>query len=352
MLSFSIRHRQFLLLVSMAVILACAATSTRAQAQADLRRCWNSRLSPYEAIGYCNRALESNEITVEERAATYSNRGMMKFRLSNYEGAIEDFNASLFILPGSTLTLVNRAKTHARMRDAKRAIADYDAALRIEPENVEYLMDRGGQLRGMREFELAMTDFDTVLRLSPGSARARIDRAVNLRRKGDYAGALAAFDAMRQANPRDGSAIYQQGVTNFGRFAAAERDFTEADRIFGDPYTALWVYIGKARTGADWSAQLAATIKPNVDNWYSSLADYYLGNRQEVTLQLEARISDKSGRSEAQKLCDLPFYLGLRQVLLKHGEQARALLTKAQEMCGPDSDEYDMAGVELKRLRP
>lgn len=64
-----------------------------------------------DAVSECDKVLQSNpKETKLRRAATYHTRGIAKVGLSDYKGAIEDFNESIQLNPKKALYYHDRGK--------------------------------------------------------------------------------------------------------------------------------------------------------------------------------------------------------------------------------------------------
>lgn len=56
----------------------------------------------------CTAALESGELTLRDQMATHVNRGIVRFRLQNIEGAISDFDSALAMQPNQPDAMINK----------------------------------------------------------------------------------------------------------------------------------------------------------------------------------------------------------------------------------------------------
>jgi len=64
-----------------------------------------------EALTTCASALRSSDLTNYDRMATLVNRGIVRFRLEDFTGAIEDFDQAMRIEPGQPDAMINRGIT-------------------------------------------------------------------------------------------------------------------------------------------------------------------------------------------------------------------------------------------------
>lgn len=98
-----------------------------------------------DGISTCNFALEHTPLSIRDRAATFVNRGILR----------------------------------ARNNDTEGALADYDQGIMLNPKLGEGYVDRGAALIVLRRYDDALTDLDKGISL--GANRIQIayyDRAV------------------------------------------------------------------------------------------------------------------------------------------------------------------------------
>ena len=99
------------------VILAGAANAhsvTVLGTNADAKACFraaDSELRRPDAVAACNAALRDSDLTRYDRMATLVNRGIVHFRLENYDGAIADFDAAMEIEANQPDAMINRGIT-------------------------------------------------------------------------------------------------------------------------------------------------------------------------------------------------------------------------------------------------
>lgn len=131
---------------------------------------------PKSGIADCTTALEQQALTVKDRAATYINRGILRARLDDPDGAL----------------------------------ADYDTGLRIDPMLAEGYIDRGATLIAMKRYQDALTDIDKGI--SIGTDRPHIayyDRAIAYEALGDIKGAYLDYKQAVELAPDFQLAIEQ-----------------------------------------------------------------------------------------------------------------------------------------------
>ena len=78
---------------------------------ADAIACYraaDSEAARPDALADCNRALHEADLDRYDETATYVNRGIVRFRLSDLDGAIADFDEAMALTPGQPDAMINR----------------------------------------------------------------------------------------------------------------------------------------------------------------------------------------------------------------------------------------------------
>jgi tetratricopeptide (TPR) repeat protein len=116
----------------------------------------------------CTSALENELLTVEDRAGTYVNRGIMRMRQKDYDGALKDFNTGIHYKADLAEAYVNRGATEIALKDYRRALADLDQSLQLsvkEPEKAYY--NRALARDWLDDTQGAYLDFQKAQALAP-----------------------------------------------------------------------------------------------------------------------------------------------------------------------------------------
>jgi Flp pilus assembly protein TadD len=126
--------RQHLLLAAtiLAVPLPAAAGVTVIGA-GNARMCYlaaESKLTPRGIeLKRCDQALLEERTNQEVTVATHVNRGILRLRRGDTDGALEDFNAATALNPNEPEAYLNRAAALLRQREVAGAITQFDTAL-------------------------------------------------------------------------------------------------------------------------------------------------------------------------------------------------------------------------------
>jgi len=131
----------------------------------------------------CNYALEFGTLSLKDRAATYSNRGIILAANERIESAMSDYEKAISISPGTPEIYVNRGNAYFMDRNFVMALDDYDHSVALgirELHIVRYNM--GMALENIGNLSEAEQQFISALELQPGWELVE-DRLVRLREK-------------------------------------------------------------------------------------------------------------------------------------------------------------------------
>lgn len=106
--------------------------------------------------------------------------------LSDYQGAIKDFDEAIRLEPQNAVAYFNRgtAYLHLGIEDLAsekfehaieafiEVIADYDEAIRLDPEYADAYGSRGAAYVYLEKYERAIEDYTEAIRIKPRAARA------------------------------------------------------------------------------------------------------------------------------------------------------------------------------------
>jgi lipoprotein NlpI len=282
----------------------------------DAQKCKD--LSGNDAIAACTRAIASGQLSTENLATTYYNRGYEYRAKEEYDTAIADFSETIRLDPTMTSAFNNRGVAYFDKGEYDRAISDLDKALQLDPKHVNAFITRGNAYKGKGEYTKALEDFNQALEIDPNSSTVLIDRG-------------NAFLIMGEIDP-------------------AIADYKEALRTKpSDMYSALFLAVARMHKKDNAVVdELTEESKAFSTDWPFRVVQYYLGKASEVDMAEAAK--DPDAKRQRGRFCDMYFYLGEWQIF--HGQQMRGIesLERAKEECQPPYYEHDLVNTELKRL--
>jgi tetratricopeptide (TPR) repeat protein len=140
-----------------------------------------SKVTPARAVQICDSALEQEQLSRRNRAATLTNRGILFMREGRHE----------------------------------RALADYSRSIRLMPELLESKVNLGAALYGLGRYEEALAALNEGLRTDSVDARAVgfYNRALCHEQLGDVQSAYEDFQRALDAHPD-----FEQAQKQLARF--------------------------------------------------------------------------------------------------------------------------------------
>lgn len=90
------------------------------------------RVSSREGEQICTKAIESEVMRTENRAATYTNRGVMRMRSGKYDAAINDYSVAKKLKPELGEIYLNEGAAHIFRKDFNTALTVLDEAIRLD----------------------------------------------------------------------------------------------------------------------------------------------------------------------------------------------------------------------------
>lgn len=93
-------------------------------------------LSSASAEDTCSRALEHEALNPSNRAATYTNRGVLRMRQGKLDAALADYAASKRISPDSGPTWLNEGAAYILRQDYDSAIVSLDRAIELNSSDL------------------------------------------------------------------------------------------------------------------------------------------------------------------------------------------------------------------------
>ena len=274
-----------------------------------------------QAILLLTRAVNSRNLTPEERVSALVKRGNSYYARGQVDRALNDYNDVLKARPGLVEARLNRGVIRFKRGDVAGAVGDYDVAIAAEPNRVDLLNNRAVALARLGRYADAIGDYDHALKIAPDYLTGLRGRARAYFYQGDFAAAAADYRRVLALGPA---------------------------RL----YTRLWFYIALARSGQDGRAAFGGVSSAGIEAWPGPIARLYLGKTTPARvlkgLGQGSRIGDT--RPHLEKACEAYFFLGQYALINGDRNQARAYLRKAVATDITYFVEYMAAKVELERL--
>lgn len=135
------------------------------------RECSAAALNGESAIRFeamCTQALETELMSLRDRAGTYVNRGILKLRRHEFASAQYDFNRAIETKPDLGEAYVNRGAAAVGAKRYADGLADLNKALELgveEPEKAYY--NRALAFEGLDDLKAAYFDYKKAVELKP-----------------------------------------------------------------------------------------------------------------------------------------------------------------------------------------
>ena len=158
----------------LACVGAAAASETILFSDSPAYACYRAVVNWGNDLGACDLAIERQALSPPERAATYSNRGILRLRNGDLKDALADHNRAIKLAPTLSSIYINRAKalTHAKRYD--EAFDDLARAIEIGEPNLGVAhYNRALLFHTLGDTASARQEAETAVQLAPESEAYR-----------------------------------------------------------------------------------------------------------------------------------------------------------------------------------
>jgi tetratricopeptide (TPR) repeat protein len=340
-------------LILLLITLIAFGYSSRAQSDDEVNTCTAERNDFDFAIDHCTTAIQSGQLSDQDLAAVFNNRGRAYYNKKDYDRAIEDYDQAIRLGLRDSDAYYRRGLVYFEKNDYSRAIQNFDEALNLNPDNVAMLQSRGWAYENKNDYEQAIRDYDRAISLQSGYGPALIRRAKVYEAKRQYEQALADYEAATRADPKAVSERSKGFVFFYlGRMTqSAEMFETYMKANPDDTWVILFRYLAEAKIGN----ALAAARELEVDalnlkerRWPAPIIDFHLGRIDEKTMFAAA--NDPDPRLKNEKTCAANFHAAESRLFRAQVTAAIPLLRAAEKDCPSHFYESHGATTELRRL--
>lgn len=186
------------------------------------------------AVGHCDIALATDQLSVYERVRTLNNRCWLILTLRMpTQLALDDCTRAIQLDPTFADAYVNRARGLMRNKLFDAAQVDILKALSLEPNSKEALINLSALQLCMENLDAAMHALDRAFELNPQSPEAYNNRGVLYLKTGIYEQAIQDFDMALAMQKDFAPAAFNRGIVLLrrGEYSAARRAFSDAIRF-------------------------------------------------------------------------------------------------------------------------
>lgn len=91
---------------------------------------------PADAEAICTRALEHEALNMSNKAATYTNRGVLRMRQGAYDAALADYALAKRLRPETGATWLNEGAAYIFKKDYNSALASLEKAIELDSQDL------------------------------------------------------------------------------------------------------------------------------------------------------------------------------------------------------------------------
>ncbi len=142
----------------------------------------------------------------------YYNRGLSKYYLKNFIGAVKDFDNEIINDSNSPGVYFYRALAKNEIKDYAGAIKDFDKVLLFDSYVSEVYYNRGNAKKELNDYSGALRDYDKAIELDRKNIVVYNNRSILKCMLKDYEGAITDFDKMIELNPQDAATIKNREI--------------------------------------------------------------------------------------------------------------------------------------------
>lgn len=141
------------------------------------RDCYEAALfqnvSQLEGEKICTKALEAEMMKLDNRAATFTNRGVLRMRAGKYDSALGDYDTAKKMKPELGAVWLNEGAAHIFRKDFSSALVSLDKAIELGSQDVyAAYYNRAIARENTGDIQGAYFDFQKALELKPDFERA------------------------------------------------------------------------------------------------------------------------------------------------------------------------------------
>ena len=197
-----------------------------------------------KAIILCDIRLQSEDLTDEQRAAAFVNRGLAYFAKGEDDHALADYDRAIQLKPDFDSAYVRRGLAYHDRGEYGRAIADFDEAIRLRPESADARDGRASAAYQNGDYGDALRDLDWLVAQKPRDVLTLIKRASTYSKLDDHDRAIADIDRAMALSPDDAVVWYARGTTYFIK-GDVDRAFEAYDRAIALKPDMADFYLGR-----------------------------------------------------------------------------------------------------------
>ncbi|KAL9709013.1 TOM (translocase of outer membrane) complex component [Leucoagaricus gongylophorus] len=225
------------------------------------------KMSDYpHVVSLINEAIEQGISTTEGKAEALNLRGTFKFLMGDVDGAKNDLNDSIELVPSLTQSLVKIASVYMEQGDPTAAFKCFEDAIKHNPNDPDIYYHRGQVLFIMSDFAEASQNYTKSTELDNTFVFSQIQLAVAQYKSGNIANSMATFRRTIKSFPNrsEPQNYYGELLLDQGRFEEAIEKFdkaTELEKLRVPQSPNVLPHVNKGLVLYQWKQDIGAAEK-------------------------------------------------------------------------------------------
>ena len=229
----------------------------------------------------------------------WNNRGIIRNENGDYQGAINDFNNAIQLMPEYQEAFNNRGIVYFNIKSNDEAIRDFTKAIKLDSLYSDAYYNRGTVRNAVNDLQGAMVDLNEALLLNPKKLDAYLNRANVKIKLNENESAIKDCKAVLDQNNNisNAYAIEASAYYNLNRFDESIGDYSKA--IIRDPNNinyyhnrgAAYFYSGKYKEAIVDMNTVLQNNSIGISFYIRGMANIKLGNNTDGCNDLHRAIS-------------------------------------------------------------
>lgn len=152
------------------------------------------------------------ELTEQHSAKFYNERGTIKYKSKDYQGAIKEYNQAIEIEPKSFF-YYNRANAKYKFGDKHGSIVDYTQSIKLNTYNIDAYFNRGSTKSDLGDHRGAIADYIKVIELNPNHTNVYYNRGNAKDKLGDHHSAILDYTKAIELDSMDADIYYNRALS-------------------------------------------------------------------------------------------------------------------------------------------
>jgi len=246
----------------------------------------------------------------------YYNRGLAKYDIKDYTGAMEDFNKSIILNPYKSDEYNSRAVIKYQMKDYNAAIEDCNKAIKLDSMNEDSYFNRGLAEMQINKLNDALNDFSKSIKINPLSDKPYYNRGLIRFYLKDFNGAISDYSKLIELYPENAEIYFNRSLAsaNLSDFKGALSDLDRA--IFLNPdYIDAYknrgntkIYLKDIKGALEDFNKVIQLNSGDIDAYYNlGLLNYNSGSKAEACKywQIASGIGDTKSKDMIKRYCNM-----------------------------------------------